>query len=592
VVPGSPEAGRRVPLKHKPALAAGVILATVACLFPGSLEAQVPPAPLADSAPDSAAVHDTLGQEASPPLADSLAADASGIPVVFRGDTLGFLFAPLGEFSARERAAALTVRLGDLRRDGARPEDIRVSGDPENMAVMNGVNLVLMVTPGDAQGLGLPYAEAADVYAELVRQAVSGRALTRTLQSILIGAGLTLLATVILILLFRLLARIYPRIYARITEVQEDKLPSIRFQRLELMSGEQLERVFLAFARASRLVLSVVLLLLYFPLVFSFFPATRVLAQQFLRLLWEPMQMVGVAVVRYLPNLFSIAVILVVTYYGLRILRLFFLALKNETIHIRGFYPDWAIPTFNIVRILAVVFSIILIWPYLPNSESAVFRGVAAFMGLLVTFGSAGAVSNAVGGIVMVYMRPFQVGDRVRIADTIGDVVERGILVTRVRTPKNVEITIPNSMVVGSHIVNYSNMAKGSGVILHTTVTIGYDVPWQKVHDAMKEAAGRVDGILEEPGPFVLQTALGDYAVSYELNAYTKMPKMMQQLYSQLHCNIQDSFAEAGIEILSPAYHALRDGNLSTIPEPHTPRVSARDAFRIRTLGGAKGGDD
>jgi small-conductance mechanosensitive channel len=181
----------------------------------------------------------------------------------------------------------------------------------------------------------------------------------------------------------------------------------------------------------------------------------------------------------------------------------------------------------------------------------------------------------------MVYMRPFQVGDRVKIADTLGDVVERGLLVTRIRTPKNVETTIPNSMVVGSHIVNYSAIAKGSGVILHTTVTIGYDVPWAEVHEALKEAARRSEGILDEPEPFVLQTALGDYAVSYELNAYTKMPKMMQLLYSRLHTNIQDTFAESGIEILSPIYHALRDGNLSTIPGEHAPPESQAPAFRL-----------
>jgi small-conductance mechanosensitive channel len=325
----------------------------------------------------------------------------------------------------------------------------------------------------------------------------------------------------------------------------------------------------------------VVLGVIYLNLVFSFFPMTRGLATTTVRLFLQPIRSFGAAFVDYLPNLFSIFVIVVATFYGLRALKIFFKALEHETINLRGFYPDWARTTFNIVRILVIAFAVILAWPYLPASDSAAFQGVAAFLGLLVTFGSAGAVSNAVGGIVMVYMRPFQVGDRVRIADTLGDVVERGLLVTRVRTPKNVETTIPNSMVVGSHIVNYSAIAKGSGVILHTTVTIGYDAPWAEVHEALKEAARRSEGILDEPEPFVLQTALGDYAVSYELNAYTKMPKMMQLLYSRLHTNIQDTFAESGIEILSPVYHALRDGNLSTIPGEHAPPESQAPAFRL-----------
>ena len=181
-----------------------------------------------------------------------------------------------------------------------------------------------------------------------------------------------------------------------------------------------------------------------------------------------------------------------------------------------------------------------------------------------------------------IYMRPFQIGDRVRIADTLGDVVERGLLVTRLRTPKNVEVTIPNSMVLGNYIVNYSSTVGEGGVILHTTVTLGYDLDWREVHEAMKEAARRTEGVLEDPAPFVLQTALGDYAVSYELNAYTDQPQSMAQIYSGLHQNLQDALAEAGIEILSPVYHALRDGNLSTIPAPHTPSDAEAPAFRIR----------
>jgi small-conductance mechanosensitive channel len=176
-------------------------------------------------------------------------------------------------------------------------------------------------------------------------------------------------------------------------------------------------------------------------------------------------------------------------------------------------------------------------------------------------------VANVVGGVVMVYMRPFQIGDRVKIADTVGDVVEKTLLVTRIRTPKNVEVTIPNSMVLGSHLVNYSTTARTGGLILHTTITLGYDLPWRRVHDVLIEAALATDGILPEPRPFVLQTALNDFHVSYELNAYTDRPGGMARTYSELHQNVQDACAAAGIEILSPLYAATRDGSASTIPQ-------------------------
>ena len=306
--------------------------------------------------------------------------------------------------------------------------------------------------------------------------------------------------------------------------------------------------------------------MVYFPLAFSFFPATRAVADRLLQVVLDPLRDAALAVALYLPNILNIVIIVVITWRGLILLRAFFAALGRGRIKIRGFYPDWARPTYQLLRVFIVAFAVVLVWPYLPNSDSRAFQGVAAFLGLLVTFGSAGAVSNVVSGVVMVYMRPFAVGDRVRIADTMGDVEERGILVTRVRTPKNVVITIPNAQVLGSHLINYSRVAQDSGVVLHTSVTIGYDVPWPRVHEALLAAAREVDGILDEPGPFVLQTALGDFTVSYELNAYTKQPERMGGLYSDLHKQIQVAFAAAEIEITSPTWHAVRDGNKTTIP--------------------------
>jgi small-conductance mechanosensitive channel len=164
-----------------------------------------------------------------------------------------------------------------------------------------------------------------------------------------------------------------------------------------------------------------------------------------------------------------------------------------------------------------------------------------------------------------------KIGDRVQIADTVGDVVDRTLLVTRVRTIKNVVITIPNGLVLNNHIINFSSSAQEMGLILNTGVTIGYDVPWRQVHMLLIEAARATEHILEEPEPFVFQTSLNDYYVSYELNAYTQVPEEMAATYSELHQNIQDYFNTAGVEIMSPAYSAWRDGNASTIPVDHQP---------------------
>ena len=250
-----------------------------------------------------------------------------------------------------------------------------------------------------------------------------------------------------------------------------------------------------------------------------------------------------------------------------------------------GFYPEWADPTYKIVRFLVLAFSAIVIFPYLPGADSPIFQGVSVFLGVLFSLGSTSAIANVVAGVVLTYMRPFKIGDRVKIADTTGDIIEKTLLVTRVRTIKNVDVTIPNAMVLGSHIINFSSSAKDAGLILHTGVTIGYDVPWRKVHDLLIAAARATPGILKQPGPFVLQTGLDDSYVSYELNAYTDQPNIMANTYSELHQSIQDKFNEARVEILSPRYSALRDGNRSTVPEDHLPKSYQPPAFRIFPFG-------
>lgn len=554
----------------------------LAALSAAPLHAQAVPT---DQAVDSAA------QDTATSVQDTLAAPArpDSAVVVVRGDTLAYLYGRLGPFSPAQRAAGVEERIGGLRFQGASPDSVLVVDDGVRAEVWVGSVAVVTVTPEDTLARGLSRAATAESIADRVRTALSASVFTRSLRDLLLGSLWTLLATGALYWLFRLMRVWYPRLYHRIRNIQEDKLPSLRFQGLVLLTGERIEAAVLFLARGSRLVLGVVLLFLYFPLVFSFFPATRVLAQRIMALAMEPMRAGWWAVVSYLPNLFYIAVIVVVTHYGLKVIGMIFAAIGRGVIHLPGFYEDWAEPTFKLIRVLITAFAVILIWPYLPNSDSLAFKGVAGFLGLLLTFGSAGAVSNVVGGVVMIYMRPFQIGDRVKIADTVGDVVERGMLVTRLRTPKNVEVTIPNAMVLGSYIVNFSATAREGGVILHTTVTLGYDIPWPKVHEAMKVAATRTSGIMEDPAPFVLQTALGDYSVSYELNAYTDQPRLMPRIYSGLHQNLQDALAEAGIEILSPIYHSVRDGNLSTIPSPHTPPASQAPAFRHRPVDGNAG---
>jgi len=233
-----------------------------------------------------------------------------------------------------------------------------------------------------------------------------------------------------------------------------------------------------------------------------------------------------------------------------------------------GFYPDWSRPTLNIVRILVIAFSFIVIFPYLPGSDSPIFQGVSVFLGLLLSLGSSSAISNLVAGLVITYMRPFRIGDRVKIGDISGDVVQKTVLVTRIRTIENEDITVPNSAILSGHTINYSTAAREAGLILHTSVTIGYSVPWRPVLELLLSAAQITPLILLDDShrPFVVQTALHDFYIEYQLNVYTQDSHKTLMTYSNLHQNIQDKFAEAGIEIMSPHFRAVRNGDDAELP--------------------------
>jgi len=231
---------------------------------------------------------------------------------------------------------------------------------------------------------------------------------------------------------------------------------------------------------------------------------------------------------------------------------------------------------------LVFAFMIVVIFPYLPGSDSPIFQGVSVFLGFLFTFGSAGSLSNIIAGLILTYMRLFKMGDRVKIGSISGDVIEKNMLVTRVRTTKNEIISIPNATVMNSHTINYSSDAPEKGLIMHSTITIGYDVPWRKMEAVLIKAALKTPLLLDDPAPFVLQTSLDDFYVSYQINAYTREPNKQATIYSNLHANIQDSCNEAGIEIMSPHYRAARDGNQSTIPEDQLPKDYKTPSFLFK----------
>lgn len=356
---------------------------------------------------------------------------------------------------------------------------------------------------------------------------------------------------------------------------------SLTFQNQEIIEAEEIKRWAGILTRIVRRFCFALLLITYGVLVLTQFKRMRHIPEKIWSYISAIYLEIQQSIIDFLPSLLFILIVAIFTHFIIRVVKAVFDGLDRGSIEINGFYQEWARPTYILIRLLIVVFALVVVFPYLPGSGSPALQGLSIFIGVLISLGSTSAVANIIAGIAITYMRAFKDGDRVRIADTVGDIVEKSLLVTRIRTPKNVVISIPNAMIMNNHIVNYSTHAKKSGVLLHIQVTIGYDVPWRQVHELLIASSEKVEHIEDSSHAFVLQKSLGDFSVAYELNVLTKHPRQTQQIYSQLHQAIQDSFNKAGVEILSPIYNSIRDGNDITIPEEHFPKANQTGGFKI-----------
>jgi small-conductance mechanosensitive channel len=267
-----------------------------------------------------------------------------------------------------------------------------------------------------------------------------------------------------------------------------------------------------------------------------------------------PLRTIARSLLDYLPKLAFLVVLFLVARYALNLLQAFFLGIQRGRVTLSGFDPDWAIPVYKIARLAVIAFTVVVAYPYIPGSESPAFKGLSLFFGIVFSLGSSSSIANIVAGYMVIFRGAFKVGDRVKIGEQVGDVSKMRLQATHLRTIKNEEISVPNSLILSTPVTNYSILAKKGGLILHTSVTIGYDAPWRQVHAMLLLAAGRTEGLLTAPKPFVLQTALNDFYVGYEINAYTDRPQEMARIYSDLHQHIQDVFNEHGVQIMSPHY--------------------------------------
>ena len=504
-------------------------------------------------------------------------------PVVLDGKTLWTVSSASGNETAEQRALHVAEGIRNVAADRSVDPDKLATFEVSGASVArSGRTILFAVSDADAQAENKSRAELMQERLAIVNKAIRDYRADRLPRAYLRGTLLLALVLALWAGAMRLLLIVYGHMRRWFDAHYARFFLDRNLTGMYALFGRPTMLVASGLLRLGAFVLGALLTVAAWSYSLSLFPGTAPYSSAVFTNAAAILNGMATAFLDYLPKLAVLIVIVILTYYGIKVIHMLARGLEAGLIAIPGFHTDWVKPTASIATLLLCMFALVVAFPFLPGGDSPALKGVSIFFGVLLSLGSGSAMGNSISGIILTYMRPYHEGDFVKIADTVGDVLEKSILVTRVRTIKNVEIIIPNSMILNSHIMNYSAQAKGAGLILNTSVTIGYDAPWRTVHELLISAALKTSGVLAQPKPFVLQTALNDFNVSYQINAYTDRPNDMFQIYSDLHQNIQDEFNRGGVEIMSPNYFALRDGNTVTIPEENRPEGYDAPNFRVK----------
>jgi small-conductance mechanosensitive channel len=475
-------------------------------------------------------------------------------PVVLDGEAL-FRVRGVSTYPAAERARRIAERIEEAARAATiAPEAVQAVPGEGVVRVVAAGRLILVVTDADAQIEGLERGLLARVYVDRVQRALREYRQARQPAVLLRGARKALAATVAFAAALAALWWGFRRLQARFARRYEERIHALQFRSFEILRAHRIRGAVRGVMGAVRAVAVAALAYAWLQFVLSCFPATRPLAGQLLAFAAAPLARLGGGLLAELPDLVFLLVLYLIVRWLLGLARLFFDAVEKGQVALSGFEAEWAVPTYRVLRLAIVAFALVVAYPYIPGSRSAAFQGISILLGVMLSIGSSSFISNIIAGYSMIYRRAFRVGDRIQVGDVLGDVTEMRLQVTHLRTVKNEEIIVPNSTLLGNSVVNYSTLARTRGLLLHTTVGIGYATPWRQVEAMLLLAARRTPGLAPEPAPFVLQKSLGDFCVVYEINVPCDDASQMATLYTRLHQNVLDVFNEYGVQIMTPAY--------------------------------------
>jgi small-conductance mechanosensitive channel len=477
-------------------------------------------------------------------------------PVIVDGEAL-FRVRGVEAFPAVERAANIAAKIEALAADESfHPEMLRAHEQGDVTEITGGSLVILRLTNEDAGLESVQRSLLAVANMERIRRAIEEYRVARSRASLIvsgvhvvvgIAAGAALLALLLWVL--------------RLAEVKlrsglDRRAGRLAAESRQILHFEHIGRLLHGVLGFGRTVIGVFVVLLLLQYVLIQFPWTRGAGRRLFGYVWDPLAAAGTRVVQGIPNIVVLVVLIFIARYVLSLVRLYFDAIHRGSIHLRHFEPEWAPATHNLVRVVVIVSALVIAYPYVPGSQSDAFKGVSLLVGLVLSLGSTSAMSNIVAGYMILFRSAFRVGDVVKIGDMLGRVTEMRLQVTHARTVKNEEITIPNSVILGSEVTNYSKPAREQQLILH-------------MEAMLIEAARRTPDLRAEPAPFVLQRKLGEFAITYQINAYSDRAERMQRIYSDLHSNILDLFNEHGVQIMTPAYEG----------DPEKPKVVAMEEW-------------
>jgi small-conductance mechanosensitive channel len=456
-------------------------------------------------------------------------------------------------FPAENRANIIQEKIINLADDkNFNPDSLKLVEEADRHVIIGKGDFIVRLFDVDAEIEGI----SRDILAETARlkiiEAINSYRYERSNGLLIKRIIVASIATLVFILLLFLL-RFASRRFDKLLEAKlKARLEVLESQSHSIIQSKQLWTGLRGLTKTIKVVLTILLIIGYVNFVLGIFPLTKPIAKEIFSLVIEPLGVIGGSILASLPNI-----------------KLFFKGLSQATIVLANFDADWSWPTYKIVRFLVIVFAIVIAYPYIPGSESDAFKGISVLLGIMFSIGSSSFISNIVAGYSLTYRRAFKLGDWIKIENDFGEVIDIKPFVTRIRSVKNEEVIIPNSNLINSQVINYSSLSKKRGLILHTTVGIGYETPWRLVEEMLKAAADRTEGFLKEPPPYVLQKSLGDFAVVYEINAFCNDPSLIMKIYTALHQNILDIFNENNIQIMTPAYEG----------DPAEPKVVSKEKW-------------